>query len=171
MTNLTLVKRLKTTNKFHSKFVKKRPCSTRFEMATKLKAIIPPGTVAQRPSRDDGQKLIRKSVRTSRRPKFSIRSKKSTPKKSKKSSKADLISSSHPLAWDAFEQADSVSGETGKKANKSKKKRISFKVPFKYQIQFLSLKVTKVALRTLESDPVADAFVDRPVALQNIWRP
>ncbi|XP_046634367.1 uncharacterized protein LOC124343426 [Daphnia pulicaria] len=97
-------------------------------MATKLKAMIPPGTVTQRPRRDDGQNLIRKSVRTSRRPKFSIRSKKSTQKKSTKCSKADHISSSNPPAWDAFEQADPASGETGKKSKKSKKKRISFKI-------------------------------------------
>lgn len=133
-------------------------------MATKLKAMIPPGTVTQRPRRDDGQNLIRKSVRTSRRPKFSIRSKKSTQKKSTKCSKADHISSSNPPAWDAFEQADPASGETAKKSKKSKKKRISFKVRTIYRLHLI-LKLRplivetfeRVALRTLESDPVADA--------------
>ena len=95
-------------------------------MATKLKAIIPSGTVAQRPC-DDGKKLIRKSVRTSRRPKFSIRTKKSPHKKSQKANKANHISPSSP-ACDTFELADTASGETGKKSNKSKKKRISLKV-------------------------------------------
>ncbi|KAI9561032.1 hypothetical protein GHT06_011988 [Daphnia sinensis] len=106
-------------------------------MATKLKAIIPPVTISQRPpftGRDDGQQLIRKSVRStaSSRPKFSIRSKKSTSKNSKKVKKTDKTqrstSTRQPPAWDAFEQSDPPSENAKKSKTKTKKKRISLKV-------------------------------------------
>lgn len=97
-------------------------------MATKLKAMIPPVAVSQRPSfvgsKDDGQKLIRKtSVRasSSRRPKFSIRPRKSAPSKSKKS-KANPVASSQ--SWDVFAQQDAQAG----KDKKTRKRRISLKV-------------------------------------------
>ncbi|KAK4005020.1 Uncharacterized protein APZ42_016117 [Daphnia magna] len=105
-------------------------------MATKLKAIIPPVTISQRPpftSRDDGQQLIRKSVRTtSSRPKFSIRSKKSACKNSKKVKKTDKTqrstSTRQPPAWDAFEQSDPPSENAKKLKTKTKKRKISLKI-------------------------------------------
>lgn len=105
-------------------------------MATKLKAIIPPVTISQRPpftSRGDGQQLIRKSVRTtSSRPKFSIRSKKSACKNSKKVKKTDKTqrstSTRQPPAWDAFEQSDPPSENAKKLKTKTKKRKISLKV-------------------------------------------
>lgn len=105
-------------------------------MATKLKAIIPPVTISQRPpftSRDDGQQLIRTSVRTtSSRPKFSIRSKKSACKNSKKVKKTDKTqrstSTRQPPAWDAFEQSDPPSENAKKLKTKTKKRKISLKI-------------------------------------------
>ncbi|XP_032799510.2 uncharacterized protein LOC116936475 [Daphnia magna] len=105
-------------------------------MATKMKAIIPPVTILQRPpftSRDDGQQLIRTSVRTtSSRPKFSIRSKKSACKNSKKVKKTDKTqrstSTRQPPAWDAFEQSDPPSENAKKLKTKTKKRKISLKI-------------------------------------------
>lgn len=157
-------------------------------MATKLKAIIPPVTISQRPpftSRDDGQQLIRKSVRTtSSRPKFSIRSKKSACKNSKKVKKTDKTqrstSTRQPPAWDAFEQSDPPSENAKKLKTKTKKRKIPLKVrqihlsnvfdsiESEQNIRWLLNYATR---RTLESDPKARRVDRAAVALQNIGRP
>lgn len=108
-------------------------------MATKLKSIIPAVPISQCQSfvgrRDDGQQLIRQqSVRqstSSRRPKFSIRSKKSAApklKQSKLDKNKNISSKQQQPTWDVFSQSDPTIIETGKKLKKSKKRRVSFKV-------------------------------------------
>lgn len=107
-------------------------------MATKIKAIIPAVPISQLTTlnggtaRDDGQQLIRQSVRkySASRPKFSFRPKRCALPKFKKSRTANnqISTSSQQPAWDVFTQSDVTSvAETGKKLKKTKKRRISLK--------------------------------------------
>lgn len=99
-----------------------------------------PATISQRKTftKDDGQQLIREqSIRksASRRPKFSVRPRKSKGHQLKsKKAKTEQIQQctstqlQHPVLWDAFMQSDPVS-ETGKNTKKkTKKRKISFKI-------------------------------------------
>lgn len=107
------------------------------KMATKIKAIIPAVPISQLTTlnggtaRDDGQQLIRQSVRkySASRPKFSFRPKRcALPKFKKSRTDKNQISTSQQPAWDVFTQSDVTVAETGKKLKKTKKRRISLKV-------------------------------------------